>query len=79
MTRTFEEMCKARDPLYAATRSHTPFLQALTADREAEECRRLGRVGAGIATLKERDRDVWLLKLAIRALRNQGQLYYDRP
>ena len=77
MAQTFEEMCKTRDPLYAATRSHTPFLQALTADREAEECRRLGRVGAGIATLKERDRDVWLLKLAIRALRNQGQPHYD--
>jgi hypothetical protein len=73
---TFEEMCKARDPLYAATRSHTPFLQALTADREAEECKRIGGL-SGIATIKERERDVWLLKLTVRALRNQRQPYYD--
>lgn len=73
---TFEEMCKARDPLYAATRSRTPFLQALTADREA------GRISglSGVATIKERERDVWLLKLAVRALRNQGEPYpYPRP
>ena len=76
MTRTFEEMCKARDSLYAATRSHTPFLQALTADREAEECRRIGGL-SGIATIKERERDVWLHKLTVKALRNQGQPYYD--
>ena len=74
---TLDEISDYIGALHSETRSHTPFLQALTADREAEECRRIGRVGAGIATLKERDRDVWLLKLAIRALRNQGQPYYD--
>ena len=32
MTRTFEEMCKARDPLYAATKPHEYFELAVIAD-----------------------------------------------
>ena len=73
---TFDEMAAQRDPLYAATRSRTPFLQAITADREAVECRQIGGL-SGIVTIKERERDAWLFELTIRALRNQGQPYYD--
>ena len=33
MTRTFEEMCKARDPLYAATLPQDDFVTLKTLDR----------------------------------------------
>ena len=72
---TLDEISDYIGALHSETRSHTPFLQALTADREAEECQRIGGL-SGVATIKERERDVWLLKLTIRALRNQGQPYY---
>jgi hypothetical protein len=71
MTRTFEEMCKARDPLYAAMQPAGEFKEALYLDKVSSMMFRPGR------WLKMRD--AALLALAIRALRNQGQPYYDRP
>ena len=76
MTRTFEEMCKARDPLYAATRPDYPyFAAAVAADKAQAECLRMGMYD--VARMKRKDRDAALLALAIKALRNQGQPYYD--
>ena len=71
MTRTFEEMCKVRDPLYAAMQPVDEFKEALYLDKVSSMMLRPGRWS--------RMRDAALLVLTIRALRNQGQLYYDRP
>ena len=72
MTRTFEEMCKARDPLYAATKPQRNMMLAVTMDKSAA-------MWPDLASRCLDIRDATLLLLAIRALRNQGQLYYDRP
>ena len=70
MTRTFEEMCKVRDPLYAALKPQKSFSLAV-------ECDRSMALWSHIAVPLRDVRDSALLHLAIRALRNQGQPYYD--
>ena len=67
MTQTFEEMCKARDPLYAAMPPLGDMWTALFYDRP------IGRLD----TRWKFQQDSALLALTIRALRNQGQPYYD--
>lgn len=72
MARTFEEMCKARDPLYAAMQPVGEFQWALDNHWTASQW---------WWSIVERDRlrriaDAALLRLAVRALRNQGQPYY---
>lgn len=73
---TFEEMCKARDPLYAAMQPVGAFLKATLNDRLQNDW---------ILTPHQREllrleRDLELFPLAIRALRNQGEPYpYPRP
>lgn len=74
MTRTFEEMCAERDPVYAELKPEGAFWWAKMAawamtDGGAKEWQKV--------ELQDQ-RDAHLLKLAIRALRNQGQPYYDR-
>jgi len=71
---TFEEMCKVRDPLYAAMQPVGEFKNALFTDalqKEwfwTEQQRRLLRLEVNLE----------LFPLTIRALRNQGEPYYDR-
>jgi hypothetical protein len=74
MTRTFEEMCKARDPLYAAMQTQEPFTLACLADKSMALADASGRLFQTTAYLAARD--AALLLLAVRALRNQGQPYY---
>ena len=71
MTRTFEEMCKARDPLYAALQPGKEFDVAVKADG------RMAGLGGANFAIQMAVRDAALLVLARRALRNQGQIYYD--
>ncbi len=70
---TFEEMCKERDPLYAAMQPGKEFDVAVKADR------RMAGLGGVNFAVQMAVRDAVLLVLACRALRNQGQPYYDRP
>ena len=70
MTQTFEELCAERDPLYAALKPQKSFSLAV-------ECDRLMGHWSHIAVPLRDVRDSALLHLAIRALRNQGQPYYD--
>lgn len=60
MTRTFEEMCAERDPVYAGAGTEDDFAIAVRLDRMQQDTYR----------------DYFLHKLTIRALRNQGQPYY---
>ena len=69
MTRTFEEMCKARDPLYAAMKPQRNMMLAVALDRSAA-------MWPDLASRCLDIRDATLLLLTIRALRNQGQPYY---
>ena len=69
MTRTFEEMRKERDPLYAATKPQRNMMLAVTMDKSAA-------MWPDLASRCLDIRDATLLLLAIRALRNQGQPYY---
>ena len=69
---TFEEMAAQRDPLYAATKPQRNMMLAVTMDRSAA-------MWPDLASRCLDIRDATLLLLTIRALRNQGQLYYDRP
>ena len=74
MTRTFEEMCAERDPLYAEMKPVGAFSEALSSDEYAEL---LSHADAEIAHNRELAyRDAVLLILAVQALRNQGQPYY---
>ena len=75
MTQTFEEMCKTRDPLYAALKPFGAFKDALRWDANAEAQKTW--YAWEHAERAEARRDKWLLWLTIRALRNQGQPYYD--
>ena len=75
MTRTFEEMCAERDPLYAAMRPVGNFGAAAWADKDMVTSIRLGF--NALAAVTRLERDALLLKLAIRSLRNQGQPCYD--
>ena len=70
MAQTFEEMCKTRDPLYAALKPQRNMMLAVTMDRSAE-------LWPDLASRCLEWRDSTLLLLAVRALRNQGQPYYD--
>lgn len=70
MTQTFEEMCAERDPLYAAMQPQRNMMLAVTMDRSAE-------LWPDLASRCLEMRDSTLLRLAVRALRNQGQPYYD--
>ena len=67
---TFEEMAAERDPLYAAMQPQKSFSLAV-------ECDRSMGLWPHIAVPLRDVRDSALLHLAIRALRNQGQPYYD--
>ena len=69
---TFEEMAAQRDPLYAAMKPQRNMMLAVALDRSAA-------MWPDLASRCLDIRDATLLLLAIRALRNQGQLYYDRP
>ncbi|MBK8113232.1 MAG: hypothetical protein IPK44_01285 [Candidatus Accumulibacter sp.] len=71
MAQTFDEMCKARDPLYAAMRPGKEFGVAVKADR------RMAGLGGVNFAIQMAVRDAALLVLARRALRNQGQPHYD--
>ena len=62
---TFEEMCAERDPLYAAMKPVGCFYWAVKIDATRRDDYRDG------------DTAIELLRLTIRALRNQGQPYYD--
>ena len=75
MTRTFEEMCAERDPLYAAMQPMGYFAKAIDIDTDAAECMQI-RGLAGVILIKWQERDRALLALTIRALRNQGEPYY---
>lgn len=68
---TFDEMAAQRDLLYAATKPQgESFVRALAADNEMVLCQRAGGL-SGLATIFCKERDAWLLKLAVRALRNE--------
>ena len=69
---TFEEMAAQRDPLYAAMKPQRNMMLAVALDRSAA-------MWPDLASRCLDIRDATLLLLAIRALRNQGQPYYDRP
>ena len=78
MSARFDELAAQRDPLYAATMARTLFLRALVCDEDAEGFERAGYADRGYlkrytdrAYLERQRRDAWLLKLAIRALRNE--------
>ena len=74
MTRTFEEMCAERDPLYAEMKPVGAFSEALSSDEYAEL---LSHADAEIAHNRELAyRDAVLLILAVRTLRNQGEPHY---
>ena len=75
MTQTFEEMCAERDPLYAAMQTQEPFTLAYLADASMAKADKGGYLFQATAYLAARD--AALLLLAVRALRNQGQPYYD--
>jgi hypothetical protein len=77
MTRTFEEMCAERDPLYQRTRVGDSLTLAIAFDFDAAFRRE--NISEASASRAEMARDAELHKLAIRALRNQGEPYYDRP
>ncbi len=64
MTRTFEEVCAERDPLYAAMKPEGAFERAIKFDVSS---------GTRWDAVTRRQRDGWLLFLTIRALRNQRQ------
>lgn len=69
MTRTFEEMCAERDPLYAAMQPVGNFAEALRCEKWAERYR--SRVAHDyLADAQLFARDAALLKLTICALRN---------
>ena len=74
MTRTIEEMCAQRDPLYAAMQPQGDFRLALLNDKAQNDW----YWTQGQRELLRFERDIKLLPLAVRALRNQGQPYYDR-
>ena len=72
MAQTFEEMCAERDPLYAALNPIGNFAAAVEYDKLAKHTSDGSTSGPfGIA------RSAMLWRLAVRALRNQGQPYYD--
>ena len=72
MTRTFEEMCDERDPLYAAMPPGKEFDVAFKADR------RMAGLGGVNFAVQMAVRDAALLVIARRVLRNQGQPYYGK-
>ena len=69
---TFEEMCKARDPLYAAMQPQSEFRLALMNDHT---CQYDWYWTAGQRDLLRMERDLRLFPLIVRALRNQRQPY----
>lgn len=75
MTRTIAEMAAQRDPLYVAMQPAGEFIEALESDKLMTACLLRGWITA--ASDAHAWRDTNLLKLTIRALRNQGQPYYD--
>jgi hypothetical protein len=74
MAQTFEEMCAERDPVYAAMQPIGDFRLALMNDHT---CQYDWYWIAGQRDLLRMERDLRLFPLTIRALRNQGQPYYD--
>lgn len=76
MSTRFDEMAAQRDPLYAATKPRGEFLLAVIADTGMARTARVGGL-SGVVEFERRQRDSWLLKLAVRALRNQGEPYYQ--
>ena len=73
MTQKFEEMAAERDPLYAELKPEGDFWWAKMAAWAMIE----GGAKEWQKTELADQRDAHLLKLTIRALRNQGQPYYD--
>lgn len=71
MTRTIAEMAAQRDPLYAAMVPTGEFEAALWFEYANIATAHL----SGTSNINARD--THLLKLAVRALRNQRQPYYD--
>jgi hypothetical protein len=67
MTRTFEEMCAERDPLYAELEPHGDMSIAIYADKSAVL---VGRPGGRFYEFR---RDAALLTLAIKALKRARQ------
>ena len=65
MTRTFEEMCAERDPLYAAMQPHRHFEAAVRFDRAAHD----PASPAGLLGV----RDMALISFLLSVL------YHDRP
>jgi hypothetical protein len=74
MTRTFDEMCAERDPVYAEMLPVGDFAASMEFDDDVSYWLRIYGVRADTS---EDRRDARLGRLAIRALRNQGQPYYD--
>ncbi len=75
MTRTFEQMCAERDPVYAGTRPAGMMEIATELDAKVVYHRSIGE--EHYAIINEWAIPKALLALTIRAMRNQGQPYYD--
>jgi hypothetical protein len=71
---TFEEMCKARDPLYAEMEPCNWLAWAIAYDLDAEA--KWKKHKDSEARDSEMRRDVELFRFTIRALHNQGETYY---
>lgn len=76
MAKTIAEMAAERDPLYAAMQPQGAFDESLRCERWANRYSSRAE-DADLAEAELFARDAALLTLAVRALRNQRQPYYD--